>query len=211
MSGQSIGKFYLSVRIKSSAHAKSYKYQIDRLFDGETTTGAIYTEAVAKLIPFACVGGIATLFAYGQSDSGKTFTISRLEELAIQALMNGSSTDDALPPHGHLASGVTQLVGAVEVTATSQTQFFELVEQAASFRRSVPTLHNAASSRSHAICRIRIRLPERHQLGELRGKAKDGFLHMIELAGSEPARDVVVHDAELMRKKHEISMKAAFI
>lgn len=41
------------------------------------------------LVPWAWGGGIGTLFAYGQTGSGKTYTISHLEKLVIQSLMDG--------------------------------------------------------------------------------------------------------------------------
>ncbi|KXJ86040.1 P-loop containing nucleoside triphosphate hydrolase protein [Microdochium bolleyi] len=215
---------------------KSYNYHVDRLFDGDTATETIYDELVADLIPFARSGGIATLFAYGQTGSGKTYTISRLEHLALDALVGeneGSSRDNsnsaATPPPLGIsvtiielagnsvfdllserkavavrddASGVTQLVGAAEVQVTSRAQVQGLVEQAASFRRSAPTLKNAASSRSHAICRIRIKQQQQQ---------KDGFLYLIDLAGSEAARDVAVHGADRMREAREINMSLSVL
>ncbi|KAH7024664.1 P-loop containing nucleoside triphosphate hydrolase protein [Microdochium trichocladiopsis] len=224
---------------------KSYNYQVDRLFDGSTTTEAIYEELVTDLIPFARDGGTATLFAYGQTGSGKTYTISRLEQLAIEALM-ASDGPDAPGPHREIsvtvielagnavfdllsaerkpvavrddASGVTQLVGATEHTVTSKEEVLALVEQAASFRRSAPTFKNAASSRSHAICRIRIKQPQEQasqgnaEDNESSGSAKnDGFLYLIDLAGSEAARDVAVHGADRMREAREINMSLSVL
>ncbi|TVY27134.1 Kinesin-like protein [Lachnellula hyalina] len=69
---------------------KSFDYQVDRLFNSDSTTEEIYEDLVADLVPFAWDGGIGTLFAYGQTGSGKTFTVSRLEQLVTETLMNGS-------------------------------------------------------------------------------------------------------------------------
>ncbi|KAJ1323452.1 kinesin family member 2/24 [Microdochium nivale] len=116
------------------------------------------------------------------------------------------------------ASGVTQLVGAAEVRVTSEAQVLELVEQAASFRRSAPTMKNAASSRSHAICRIRIRQTPLGAGSAVDGGGgssgsdkRDGFLYMIDLAGSEAARDITVHGADRMRETREINMSLSVL
>lgn len=156
------------------------------------------------LISFAWNGGIGTLFAYGQTGSGKTFTISRLEQLAIQTLLDGSLDGarkiyvtiielagnaafdllNARKPVSVLEDsfGATQVVGAQEHLATDVDEVTRLVEAANAFRRTAATEKNDQSSRSHAVCRIRIdtlQVPP----------AEDGILYLIDLAGSEAARD----------------------
>lgn len=73
-----------------------------------------------------------------------------------------------------------------------------VIEEAATFRRTAPTQKNDTSSRSHAICRIRIENPTIPS-------AEDGFLYVIDLAGSEAARDVSAHGADRMRETREIN------
>lgn len=116
------------------------------------------------------------------------------------------------------ASGTTQLVGATEHIVTSKDQVLGLVEQAASFRRSAPTFKNAASSRSHAVCRIRIRRRRATQGEEssARGEQndsndKDGFLYLIDLAGSEAARDIAAHGNDRMRETREINISLSVL
>lgn len=72
------------------------------------------------------------------------------------------------------------------------------IEYAMSFRRTAPTEKNDASSRSHAICRFRI---ENHAIPE----AEDGMLYLIDLAGSEAARDTAQHGADRIRETREIN------
>ena len=72
------------------------------------------------------------------------------------------------------------------------------IETAASFRKTEATLKNDTSSRSHAICRLRIEntaIPS----------AQDGTLYLIDLAGSEAARDIASHDANRMKETREIN------
>jgi len=98
--------------------------------------------------------------------------------------------------------GVTQMVGADEHQVHDKQDMSDLIEQAASFRRTAPTFKNDASSRSHAICRIRIRNPSTNS---------DGLLYLIDLAGSEGARDVAAHGADRMRETREINISLSVL
>jgi kinesin family protein 2/24 len=100
------------------------------------------------------------------------------------------------------ASGVTQMVGAEEHQVFDVEDMKALVDRATSFRRTAPTLKNPASSRSHAICRIRI-------TGQASGS--DGLLYLIDLAGSEGARDVAVHGADRMRETRQINISLSVL
>ncbi|KAF2822657.1 P-loop containing nucleoside triphosphate hydrolase protein [Ophiobolus disseminans] len=203
---------------------KSSDYEVDRLFTPESTTEQIYTNLVADLVPFAWNGGIGTLFAYGQTGSGKTFTVSRLERLVAETLTNGTleggkeismtiidlagnAAFDLLNERKPVslledASGVTQMVGVNEHKVHNKQEMADLIELATSFRRTAPTFKNDASSRSHAICRIRIQDPASNS---------DGLLYLIDLAGSESARDVAAHGADRMRETREINISLSVL
>ncbi|OAF99795.1 P-loop containing nucleoside triphosphate hydrolase protein [Paraphaeosphaeria sporulosa] len=198
---------------------KSSDYQVDRLFNMNSTTKEIYEELVVDLVPYAWNGGVGTLFAYGQTGSGKTFTVSKVEEFVGETLMNGNldgkrevyitiidlagnAAFDLLNEREPIslredASGATQMVGAQENQVFSVDDMRTMVERATSFRRTAPTLKNPASSRSHAICRIRIK-------NTVNGS--DGMLYLVDLAGSEAARDVAVHGADRMRETKQINI-----
>jgi len=197
---------------------KSSTYQVDRLFKMDSTTEEVYEQLVAGLVPFAWNGGIGTLFAYGQTGSGKTFTVSGLEELVAGTLMDGSlkgerqiymtivdlagnSAFDLLNERTPIsiledAFGETQLEGAAEYQVSDKENMKKLIERANSFRQTASTFRNDASSRSHAVCRIRIRDPAGNS---------DGLLYMIDLAGSESARDTTMHRPDRMRETREIN------
>jgi len=81
---------------------------------------------------------------------------------------------------------------------TSKSTLLDAIEEATSFRRTAPTQKNDTSSRSHAIYRIRIENPTI-------ASAEDGFLYLIDLAGSEAARDITSHTADRMRETREIN------
>ncbi|KAH7119891.1 P-loop containing nucleoside triphosphate hydrolase protein [Dendryphion nanum] len=203
---------------------KSSDYQVDRLFSMDSTTEEIYEELVVSLVQYAWNGGVGTLFACGQTGSGKTFTVSRVEELVAETIMNGNLEGEReiymtiIDLAGNAAfdllnerepvslredsSGATQMVGAQENQVFNVDDMRTVVERATSFRRTAPTLKNPASSRSHAICRIRIRNT---------ANGCDGLLYLIDLAGSEAARDVAVHGAERMRETKQINISLSVL
>ena len=94
--------------------------------------------------------------------------------------------------------GITQMAGAQELQVSDKDTLLGLIEAAAALRRTAPTLKNDTSSRSHAICRLRFENPEVPA-------ADDGLLYMIDLAGSEAARDKTAHDASRMKEAREIN------
>ncbi|KAK1625754.1 P-loop containing nucleoside triphosphate hydrolase protein [Colletotrichum phormii] len=188
--------------------------QLDKAYGPEDTSEQIYRDLVEPLVPWAWSGGVSTVFAYGQTGSGKTFTVSEIEKLVAQSLMSGGMEGErkvyaciieladllnSRKPISVLEDsfGVTQLAGALEHEITEAATLLELIEKAATFRRPASTFKNDASSRSHAICRIRIESPI--------PTAEDGLLYLIDLAGSEAARDVANHTPDRMKEAREIN------
>ncbi|KAL4877575.1 P-loop containing nucleoside triphosphate hydrolase protein [Aspergillus karnatakaensis] len=189
----------------------SYTFSSDRTFAPEHTTDEIYDEIVKPLLPWVMQGKVGTLFAYGQTGSGKTFTVSGLERLIARDIFKsarasrrkihisfvelaGNSGYDLLNNRHPIqiledAFGETQLVGAIET--------------ASSFRQTAPTTKNDGSSRSHAICRLRI---EDATSSRIKAPRPDGILYMIDLAGSEAARDIASHSADRMKETREINV-----
>ncbi|KAI8659679.1 Kinesin motor domain-containing protein [Fusarium sp. Ph1] len=198
----------------------SFSFRVDRVFGSDDTTEAIYKELVKPLVPWAWGGGVSTMFAYGQTGSGKTYTVSGLERLIAETLfldevegtrsifisiieLAGNSAFDLLNSRKPVSIledsfGSTHLAGASEYNVTDAATLLKHINNAASFRRTASTQKNDSSSRSHAICKIRLENPELPQ-------ADDGLLYLIDLAGSEAARDVTAHSAERMKEAREIN------
>ena len=99
--------------------------------------------------------------------------------------------------------GVTQWAGAKEFPVQDRDEVMDIIERAVSFRRTASTVKNHASSRSHSICRIRIE--------DQSTNISDGLLYLIDLAGSEAARDIAVHGADRMRETREINMSLSVL
>ncbi|KAJ4291274.1 hypothetical protein N0V88_006276 [Collariella sp. IMI 366227] len=160
------------------------------------------------------------MFAYGQTGSGKTFTVSGLERHVAETLMDGSldgerkifisivelagqTAYDLLNSRKQISIledsfGTTQMAGALEHHVTSKDVLLGYIEAAASLRSTASTLKNDTSSRSHAICRLRFENPAMPSV-------EDGLLYLIDLAGSEAARDKTVHDLTRMKEAREIN------
>jgi kinesin family protein 2/24 len=191
---------------------RSSTHKLQKVFDTGASTAQVYDEVVRDLVLSAANGKLGTLFAYGQTSSGKTFTVTELQKLAVAELIErqaglhitvvelaGNVAFDLLNQRERIAvwedaSGTTQLVGAIEQQVSNTEQAVDLLDKAMSFRRAAPTLKNPASSRSHCICRIRVTQPT---------SSEQGFLYMIDLAGSEVARDVTQHGPETMRETRD--------
>ncbi|KAJ5166225.1 uncharacterized protein N7482_005006 [Penicillium canariense] len=205
---------------------QSFSFRAGRVFGADCSTESIYQELVQPLLPLVWAGGVGTLFAYGQTGSGKTYTVSGLERRIAETLgdgtlegpqrlhvtifeLAGNSAYDLLnsrAPFSILEDsfGDSRLHGAQEHQAGSSADLLGLIERAASFRQTAQTEKNDGSSRSHAICRIRVENPSPNARG-------DGLLYLVDLAGSEAARDIFNHSAERMKETREINMSLSVL
>ena len=95
-----------------------------------------------------------------------------------------------------------QLSGVMEQKPPSAEELVALIEKGMSFRKSAATLKNDASSRTHAICRIRIANKEFPEI-------PDGFLFLVDLAGNEAATDSKDHNQARMKETKEINLSLA--
>ena len=100
--------------------------------------------------------------------------------------------------------GNTQVVGVEEKPIQNSSELLELIDYANSFRQTASTEKNDSSSRSHAICRIRIKNPAPEVV-------EDGILYIVDLAGSEAARDISNHGAERLKETREINISLSIL
>lgn len=184
---------------------QSSSYVLDKIYTSSDTTEEVYNDLVHPLVPWAWSGGVSTIFAYGQTGSGKTYTVSGLERsiasdlfppteagirnifVSIVELAGNTATDllSARKPVSILEDsyGTTHLAGASGYHAVDRDALVSHIDRAAVLRQTAATQKNDASSRSHSVCRIRVANPSLPQ-------AEDGLLFVVDLAGSEAARDV---------------------
>lgn len=195
------------------------KFQVDMAFGPEDDNDTVYTNSSLPLLHRAATGGVGTLFTYGQTGSGKTFTVMgiirrlaadifstgydnlRVNVSYIQLL--GNKATDLLADNKEVdimedKFGKVNIIGAVEKDVDDEAAFLSLVEESQKWRSTSATLKNDTSSRSHMICRIRFE-------NTAIKAAEDGFLFLIDLAGSENAADTEFHDKDRIKETKEIN------
>ncbi|OQD80781.1 hypothetical protein PENANT_c033G07249 [Penicillium antarcticum] len=198
---------------------KSTSFSLDEVFGSDKATQDIYDDKVQQLVEWAWNGGTSIMLAYGQTGSGKTFTVTALERLVVQALLDtrpekkevhmcifeifGNVAYDLLGDRKQIniledSFGSIQIVGALEKTPTNVEDLLSLIETAKSLRLTADTTKNERSSRSHAICRLRI-------IDTDRKGAPEGTFFLVDLAGSEASADVRHHSTGRMAETREIN------
>ena len=164
------------------------------------------------------------MFAYGQTGSGKTHTMTGVLQRLSRDLVHldhnlrlfismvqllGNNVTDLLVDldnndNNNKVSvmedkfGKINLNVATEVAITDTNDFTKLTNDAMDRRSTSTTFKNDTSSRSHAVCRLRF---ENTNIKS----AEDGFLFLIDLAGSENAADSQFHDRARIQETKDIN------
>ncbi len=94
------------------------------------------------------------------------------------------------------------LNGASEHHCATAAAFMQTSERALSYRRTVATLKNDTSSRSHAITKITVRETDPTKCA---AGVTDGVMYLVDLAGSERAADRAAHGAEQLAEAKQIN------
>lgn len=87
---------------------------------------------------------------------------------------------------------------------STSEELCSLIDTSMKFRKTAATVKNDTSSRSHAVCRIRI-------VNKDIDGSPDGLLFLIDLAGSEAAADIKDHSAERMKETREINISLSIL
>jgi len=177
-------------------------FNVDRVFAMEESTADIFSEVMRPVVEDFLNGFNVCMMAYGQTGTGKTFTMDGLTRFVLNQIildaMQGRTTDlqfqyvevygDAVrdllaPPESGEAperlqildgGDGPQLVGVVRQSVQSLREALQLVQTAGQRRITEATSINEHSSRSHAIFTVIHR--------------RDGAkLNIVDLAGSERA------------------------
>eukprot|EP00967_Tisochrysis_lutea_P068312 scaffold89477_cov27-Tisochrysis_lutea.AAC.6 len=173
---------------------------------------------------------------YGQTGSGKTHTMAGIEEFSASALLPAVASDmPRTEPRAVLqfyevkgdrcvdllsaergkelmlandASGTTQLLGATTADINSAEELIAAIAQAKSRRATHATGANAASSRSHAVCQLELRVGTsvvqdgEPPLQRKRARAGGAILTLVDCAGSERKEDSAYHNSD---RRKEVS------
>ncbi|KAM7264260.1 hypothetical protein ACFE04_001943 [Oxalis oulophora] len=188
-------------------------YSFDRVFRGDSSTKQVYEEG-AKDIALSVVNGInSTIFAYGQTSSGKTYTMVGITEYAvadifdyiykheerafvvkfsaieiyneaIRDLLSSDNTPLRLRDDPEKGATVEKIT---EETLKDWNHLTELISLCEAQRRIGETSLNEKSSRSHQIIRLTIESSAREFIGKENSATLAASVNFVDLAGSERA------------------------
>ncbi|XP_057436970.1 kinesin-like protein KIN-10B [Lotus japonicus] len=203
----------VAVLLKDSQSSRSECYQLDSFFAQEDNNVAqIFRTEVSPMIPGIFNGCNATVFAYGATGSGKTYTMQGTEEqaglipLAMSMVLSicqrtGSTAlvsyyevymdrcYDLLEVKAKEISvwddkdGQVHLRGLSQVPINTMSEFQEVFSCGVQRRKVAHTGLNDVSSRSHGVLVISVSTPSDRTGGVVCGK-----LNLIDLAGNEDNR-----------------------
>ncbi|TKY70458.1 Kinesin protein NACK1 [Spatholobus suberectus] len=188
-------------------------YSFDSVFRSDSSTRQVYEKA-AKEVALSAVGGInSSIFAYGQTSSGKTYTMSGITEYTVADIFNyiekhaerefilkfsaieiyNESVRDLLSPDCTPLRLLddpergTVVERLTEETLRDWNHFTELISFCEAQRQIGETSLNEASSRSHQILRLTIESSAREFLGNDKSSSLSASVNFVDLAGSERA------------------------
>ncbi|XP_026903661.1 kinesin-like protein KIF19 isoform X4 [Acinonyx jubatus] len=159
------------------AHRSREKsYLFDVAFDFTATQEMVYQATTKSLIEGVISGYNATVFAYGPTGCGKTYT------------MLGTDHEP-----GIYVRTLNDLFRAIEETSNdmeyevsmSYLEIMQLLMKGNRQRTQEPTAANQTSSRSHAVLQVAVR--QRSRVKNVLQEVRQGRLFMVDLAGSERA------------------------
>ncbi|RID57957.1 hypothetical protein BRARA_F01292 [Brassica rapa] len=193
-----------------SHHQSSFTF--DKVFGPESVTEDVYEDGVKNVALSALMGINATIFAYGQTSSGKTFTMRGVTEKAVNDIYNhiintperdftikisgleiynenvrdllNSDSGRALKLLDDPEKG-TVVEKLVEETANNDQHLRHLISICEAQRQVGETALNDTSSRSHQIIRLTIQSTHRENSDCVRSYMAS--LNFVDLAGSERA------------------------
>ena len=179
-------------------------FQFDNTFNENESTGVVYNCTLGPSLDLLYEGGLVTIFAYGQTSSGKTYTMQGLQEQAVEDVFR---LREELNPEAEIYMAFYEIYGGscfdllnnkqkvqiledkynnvciqglVQEPVDGEVEMLEKIQFAFDQRTTHSTTANDTSSRSHAICKITIHDPT---------GGPDGTLIVCDLAGSERAQD----------------------
>ncbi|EEF30055.1 Osmotic avoidance abnormal protein, putative [Ricinus communis] len=204
----------VTVRLQDPDTSRKECYQLDSFFGQEDNSICkIFEREVRPLIPGIFEGFNATVFAYGATGSGKTYTMQGTDKLpglmtlAMSTILSmcqsrGSKVDisyyevymdrcyDLLELKAKEIEILddkdkqTHLKGLSKVSANSMAEFQEVFARGTQRRKIAHTGLNDVSSRSHGVLVIRVSTP----CCDGSGAVINGKLNLIDLAGNEDNR-----------------------
>ena len=193
----------VSFNYKNEARVNYNKFTADLVFGKNDDDKELFQRVIQPLINICLIGGRGLFISYGQTSSGKSKTFGNVLNLSVQTLLQeskktgvtsflsfmelqGNSLTDSLSHHSRLdlkqeKTGSVSIVEVIENKLSSAPQFNKMSDRIFSSRVG------ERQHKSHLICRVRIRPA---------GGGSDGFLYLIEMAGTEQSKYQASHSAD---------------
>ncbi|KAF8088094.1 hypothetical protein N665_0554s0024 [Sinapis alba] len=203
-------------------------YSFDRVYRGECPTRQVYEDG-PKEVALSVVKGInSSIFAYGQTSSGKTYTMTGITEFAVADIFdyifkhedrafvvkfsaieiyNEAIRDLLSPDSTPLRLRDDPEKGAVveknrEEILRDWNHFKDLISVCEAQRKIGETSLNERSSRSHQIIKLTVESSAREFLGKESSTTLLASVNLIDLAGSERASQALSAGARLKEGCH---------
>lgn len=203
-------------------------YTYDRVFSPESSTSQVYEEG-AKEVALSVLSGInSSIFAYGQTSSGKTYTMVGITEHsmaeiygyidqhperefilkfsameiyneAVRDLLSSDATPLRLLDDPEKGTVVEKLT---EETLRDKGHLLELLAVCEAQRQIGETNLNEMSSRSHQILRLTVESSARQFLGRGNSSTLLACVNFVDLAGSERASQTAASGMRLKEGSH---------
>ncbi|XP_024310635.1 LOW QUALITY PROTEIN: kinesin-like protein KIN-7J [Brachypodium distachyon] len=203
-------------------------YTYDRVFSPECDTRQVYEEG-AKEVALSVLSGInSSIFAYGQTSSGKTYTMVGVTEHsmaeiygyidqhperefilkfsameiyneAVRDLLSSDATPLRLLDDPEKGTVVEKLT---EETLRDKGHLLELLAVCEAQRQIGETALNETSSRSHQILRLTVESSARQFLGRGNSNTLLACVNFVDLAGSERASQTAASGMRLKEGSH---------
>ncbi|KAL5055574.1 hypothetical protein RYX36_036256 [Vicia faba] len=191
-------------------------YTFDRVFRGDCATRQVYEEG-AREIALSVVGGInSSIFAYGQTSSGKTYTMVGITEYAVADIFDYIKRHEerafalkfsAIEIYNEIVRDLLStdntplrlrddpekgpvLEKLTEETLRDWGHLQELLSFCEAQRQVGETYLNEKSSRSHQIIRLTMESSAKEFLGKGNSTTLSASVNFVDLAGSERASQV---------------------
>ncbi|KOM50949.1 hypothetical protein LR48_Vigan08g177600 [Vigna angularis] len=188
-------------------------YTFDKVFRGDCATRQVYEEG-AKEVALSVVGGInSSIFAYGQTSSGKTYTMVGITEYAVADIFDYIKRHEerafilkfsAIEIYNEIVRDLLStdntplrlrddpergpiLEKLTEETLRDWGHLKELIAFSEAQRQVGETYLNEKSSRSHQIIRLTMESSAREFLGKGNSATLVASVNFVDLAGSERA------------------------
>uniref|UniRef100_A0A1D1XEW6 Kinesin-related protein 11 n=1 Tax=Anthurium amnicola TaxID=1678845 RepID=A0A1D1XEW6_9ARAE len=203
-------------------------YTFDRVFQCGSTTKQVYEEG-AKEVALSVVGGInASIFAYGQTSSGKTYTMTGITEYAVTDIYEYIQRHEerayilkfsAIEIYNEAVKDLLRAEnislrllddpdrGTIVEKLTEETlrdlgHMKELLSICEAQRQMGETSLNETSSRSHQILRLTIESSACEFLGKDHSSSLSACVNFVDLAGSERASQALSGGTRLKEGCH---------